>query len=610
MKKVHAGILLALAVILASVVTVTALATSAHFSYKDRVVPHVFVAGIDLSGLDSLAAISTLQRAYDDMISRGIDLTVDGNTETVPLFATGDGTDVAYNLIEWDPAAAAHQALQVGHAEHPIVDSLLVLSYQLFQQKEYAATVTVNDARLREAILAAFPDEQITGTPTDYRVSISSKNGINVTVVPGTAGRTLAIDTLLHRMPDIAHDLTITPLTISTLAITPDVSEEEAETLIDAVKIAVAKAPYTLTGMTIENEPASWEMSQRTIADWILPQRNETGDIVLSLDATKMIDMLTELHIAIDVSAKNARFTITDGKVSEFEASANGIVVDDAMVYNTLLAALTSEDNVASFPVATLVDTPSIPTPNTNALGITEILGEATTSFPHSTDGRRANIRHGAEKLNGLLIAPGEIISVEAFLKPFTIADGYVPELVIKGDEIKPEVGGGLCQLGTTAFRAVMNSGLEVIERRNHSLAISYYNDINNGNPGTDATIYDPAPDFKFKNTFSTNILLITTFHEEDSTITFTFWGTSDGRKGSYAPPTVLTRIPVGATQYKTTTDLAPGVEQCQNAFPGYTTTFDYTITYADGTKTVTPFFSSYRALPRICLVGASSSTQ
>ena len=84
--------------------------------------------------------------------------------------------------------------------------------------------------------------------------------------------------------------------------------------------------------------------------------------------------------------------------------------------------------------------------------------------------------------------------------EPFTIEAGYLPELVIKGDEIKPEIAGGLCQVGTTMFRAAMNSGLKITERQNHSLVVSYYNDLSNGNPGTDATIYDPHPDFRFLN--------------------------------------------------------------------------------------------------------------
>lgn len=609
MKKLHAGAILTLAILVAAVLTTTAFAAQAHFSYENRIVAHVNVAGIDLSGMDSLAAISTLQRAYDNMISSGIDLTVDGNTENIPLFYSASNSDVAYNLIEWDPISAAQNALSVGHSTNVAADSILTLYYQIFGSKSYAANVTVNENRLREAILAAFPDEQITGTPTDFSVTVSRSKGVSATVIDGTTGQTLNIDTLLSSMDEIARDLTITPLTVTTIATTPDVSTAEAEALLEDVQDAVAAGPYFFTGTDTEGETQTWELSQRTIGDWLLPMRDEHDDVVLGLDAKKMVDFLTELHTAIDISAQNARFQIVEGKVSEFQGSSNGIVVDDDMFYKNLVAALGTATEDAPIAVATLVDTPSIETESVNSLGINEVLGEATTSFPHSTAGRRANIKHGAEKLNGILIAPGETVSVEDNLKPFTIADGYVPELVIKGDEIKPEVGGGLCQLGTTAFRAVMNSGLEVVERRNHSLAISYYNDANNGNPGTDATIYDPAPDFKFKNTFDTYILLVTTFNDEDSTVTFTFWGTSDGRSGSYAPPTVLTRIPVGATQYKETSDLAPGVEQCQHAFPGYTTTFDYTITWADGTTTVTPFFSSYRALPQICLVGKADST-
>lgn len=154
-----------------------------------------------------------------------------------------------------------------------------------------------------------------------------------------------------------------------------------------------------------------------------------------------------------------------------------------------------------------------------------------------------------------------------------------------------------------------MHSGLDVVSRRNHSLAVSYYNDATNGNPGTDATLYDPTPDFTFTNDFPTYILLAAHADSEKGEVTITFWGTKDGRSGSYTPPVVLTRTPAGATTYTETSALPAGVTQCQHGFTGYTTTFDYNITYANGISKTVPFLSSYRPLPETCLVGKAVET-
>lgn len=609
MKKLHAGIIIALVVVLTGLLTTAAFAAQAHYAYRNIVVSHVSVAGIDLSGMDSLAATSILQKAYDRMISQGLSASVNTSSQTISLFQTGGENDVAYNLIDWDPAGAATEALAVGHSTNPALDGIFTLYYEIFGQKSFSANVTINTDRLAEVLRSTFASQITAATPTDFSASYSKSKGATVTLEGGEVGTTLNIDPALILLATDAKDLKLSPLTISTMAVQPDVSIAEAEALVPAAEKAIETAPYSLSGTTSSGDAYTGTISRNTIMDWIIPLKDSERGVYLGLDATKMVDTLNTLHATIDLPAQNARFTIDGGKVSEFQASTSGTVIDDKALYDALVAALGTDTSTTPIVIATIADEPSVTTQNVNSLGISEIVGEATTSFKTSPTNRRANIKHGAEKLNGLLIAPGETVSLLSALKPFTVADGYLPELVIKGDEIKPEVGGGLCQIGTTAFRAVMHAGLEVVERRNHSLAVSYYNDPSNGNPGTDATIYDPSPDFKFKNDMPTYLLLVTTFDDEKSEITFTFWGTKDGRSGSYTPPEVLSRTAAGATQYKETTDLEPGKEQCQHAYPGYTTNFTYNVVYNNGTQKSTDFFSSYRALPQICLVGKAADT-
>ena len=608
MRKVPAALLIVLVVLLAGTFTTALFALQAHVVYRNVVVNNVFVSGINLSGMDSLAATSTLQKAYDTMINNGITVSVKNETQTLSLFASSDNSDVAYNLIDWDPNAAAKEALSVGHSTNVVADSLLTFYYELFGKKSFAAGVTVNEDRLKEAILEAFPSAQSPAVATDFSVAFSRSKKPTVTIQPGEDGQTLDLSTTMYAVKVDATDLVLKPITIKTVPLLPSMSQAHAETLIPEATSIILAAPYTITGTDTAGEPQTWSISAKTIADWIAPTQTTGSAYRVTLQPELMVDFLTELHTAIDVTSQNARFTVDGGKVKEFQGSKDGNVVDDDAFFAAFQSALGTATAETPIPVNTRPEIASVTTENVNGLGITEIVGEATTTFPHSTANRAQNIKHGAEKLNGILVAPGETMSFLSALRPFTLADGYVSELVIKGDEIKAEVGGGLCQLGTTGFRAVMAVGLEVVDRRNHSLAISYYNDATNGNPGTDATLYDPAPDFKFKNDMATYVLLITTFDIETHSVTFTFWGTKDGRSGGYTPPEVLTRIPVGATQYKDTATLPVGTEQCQNAFPGYTTTFDYNITYADGSTKTIPFLSSYRALPKICLRGTGAT--
>lgn len=608
MKKIHAGILLALAVVLAGALTTAAFAARAHYTYRNVIVPHVSVAGIDLSGLDELAATSTLQKAFDDMVGAGLNVTVGETNQNIPIFQAS--SDAAYNLIEWDPAAAAREAIQIGHSDNTFADSIFVLYYELFGKKSYAASVTVNNERLTEAVKTAFADQEIPATPTDFTTTFTrSKDPVTV-VTAGANGQTLDIQTLITTAAQDARDLVLKPITLKTNVIEPDITADQATTALPQAIAAIEAAPYTISGTNTAGEPKTWTVSEKTIADWIMPKRsNDHLVVIVGIDAEKTIDLLTEIHSAVDLPAQNARFSIDGGKVTEFQGSTSGNVLDDDAFFAAFETALGSDTYTTPLTLVMRAEEPSVTTQNVNSLGITEIIGQAVTSFPTSSSNRKQNIKHGAEKLNGLLIAPGETISLLDHLRPFTIADGYVPELVIKGDEIKPEVGGGLCQIGTTTFRAVMNSGLEVVERRNHSLAVSYYNDATNGNPGTDATIYDPAPDFKFKNDMPTYLLLATTFDADKKSVTFTFWGTKDGRQGSYTPPIVLTRTSPGPTVYTNTTAIAPGKQECEGPFIGATTTFDYNIIQPDGTTKTVEYFSSYRPLAKSCLVGVDPAT-
>lgn len=123
------------------------------------------------------------------------------------------------------------------------------------------------------------------------------------------------------------------------------------------------------------------------------------------------------------------------------------------------------------------------------------ILGQART--PYSGEfklNRNQNMKNAIDKINGTKLNPGEVFSMYEALQPFTEENGYSEAGVIKGNELTQAIGGGVCQVTTTLFNAVIRSELEVLESHNHSTKVGYIS------PGFDATVAGKYVDFKFKN--------------------------------------------------------------------------------------------------------------
>ena len=156
----------------------------------------------------------------------------------------------------------------------------------------------------------------------------------------------------------------------------------------------------------------------------------------------------------------------------------------------------------------------------------------------------------GAEKLNGVLIKPGEEFSFMNTIGDVGAKEGYQSALVIKnGGDLVKEYGGGLCQVSTTMFRAAIYSGLTITERAPHSLPVSYYNP-----QGFDAAVYSPHPDLRFINNTPSYILVQTRI--VGSKLYFEFYGTSDGRETKVIGPIEYDKKPDGSLKAKLTQEI------------------------------------------------------
>lgn len=604
--KVRATKLLIIILLIGGVVFVGA-AGAAYAYTKDHILPNVSVANIKLGGMDRLAATELLQQRFNTLVDGGLDVELYNEIQHIDLRTNvATDPDLVYQLIDWDVNQSVDEALKVGRSGNQLQDFFAPLYHLTLAPTRLSPNYILAETRLESALRDAFPNAESAGTPTDF-VFVGTGDGMTVTVTEAVEGAVLDTDQALTSLTQDAGDLNFGTLALRLIERSAIINKSEAETLIPEAIAAVQNAPYNLTFKPEYGEDLVYPITANDLKIWLVPTKDAGGSAVLSFDPEAMENFLGQVHTDIDIAPQDAKFVVEGTRVVEFSESHDGFMINDDKVLDDLTAALGTTNT--SVTIAVERTAPAVPTGSANDLGIKEVLGSGFSSYAGSPSNRRANIKHGADKLNGLLVAPGATLSLLENLRPFTVADGYLPELVIKGDEIIPEVGGGLCQIGTTTFRAAMNSGLDIAERRNHSLVVSYYNDPSNNNPGTDATIYDPSPDLKITNDTGHYIMLITTVDAAKSQLVFTFWGTSDGRQGSYTPPQVLSWTGYGAPVEKETTSLKPGVRQCQAPHPGATTTFDYNIIMPDGSTKTREFFSSYRSLPSICLVGVGGTS-
>jgi vancomycin resistance protein YoaR len=163
--------------------------------------------------------------------------------------------------------------------------------------------------------------------------------------------------------------------------------------------------------------------------------------------------------------------------------------------------------------------------------------------------------------------------------------------------------GGGVCQVSTTLFRAVLNAGLPITERQPHAYRVSYYEqDIG---PGFDATVFLPSPDLKFKNNTPSYLLIQTKVDQVNKKLTFDIYGTSDGRKVEISPVRIWDKQPPPPDLYQDDPTLPAGtIKQVEHKSWGAKVAFDYKIVRGEEVLSEKTFYSVYRPWQAVYLRG------
>lgn len=238
---------------------------------------------------------------------------------------------------------------------------------------------------------------------------------------------------------------------------------------------------------------------------------------------------------------------------------------------------------------------PCVSTDDLVRLGALELMGDFTTHYPHSPPDRNYNLARAARKLCGAVVLPGGTFSFNGRVGEANYANGFKAAGVFIGDRVVQGEGGGVCQVVSTLYNAVVEAGLPTLEARRHSMVVPYLT------PGQDATIAWGAIDFTFVNDTPGPIVIVAAAHGPD--VRTAIYGDVPGVEVTWDHDVKRRVRPY--TVRRTRPGLAPGGERVRDPGEwGLTVDTTYEQTGRFGNRTVRRGVHSYRPRPRLIDVG------
>ena len=280
------------------------------------------------------------------------------------------------------------------------------------------------------------------------------------------------------------------------------------------------------------------------------------------VDGTKTEKVLQERCAVLDCEPQNASMTKTDdGFQIEKEKQGSTLLVDEAK--ERVMEYLSKEWRYGLGRVELPAEIKEADHKAEELELVQDILGSASTDYSSSSSNRAKNIQRGAELLNGLVVYPGESVSVTDLVVPFTEENGYAPAPSYENGDVVDSYGGGICQVSTTLYLSLMRAEIEVTERHNHSMIVSYVK------PSMDAAISEGYKDLKFTNNLEAPIYIES--YTNGSDVGFAIYGQEyrpEDREVSYESETLETIEP--EVQITATQDPFGTVTQTGSPHTGY----------------------------------------
>jgi vancomycin resistance protein YoaR len=428
----------------------------------------VHIAGVDVGGLTPSQAETLLERRFEALRGRPVTFTADGQSFQLTPAQLG---------VEVDWAAAVDAARRQGEGFGP-VRGLRRISTRIFGS-ELLPTTRVYDHALTY-VVGEIAD-RLARVPRDAALRFE---GLEPVSVPAAAGRELDREAAAEVVVRALAALTRRPVDLPLRVTSPTVTEDDLEAALDDARLVVS-APVRL-----DLGKARWRLKRARVAALVsLPSAGRTELEFAGREADALLDRVTA---KVDRRPLDASFRVSSDGSVHVAPAAYGRKLDRAATARALLAAALSETGrVAQVNARTLP--PQRTTAEARAMGITTTLAGYSTFYAGTAD-RIHNLQLAVSLLDGTLVRPGGVFSLNEAVGERTAERGFRVAPVIVGDEYEEAVGGGTSQVATTVFNAAWEAGLKIAERNPHALYISRYP------VGRDATVNYPNLDLKFVN--------------------------------------------------------------------------------------------------------------
>lgn len=489
---------------------------------QGRVYGGVIVHGVAVGGQSKAAALSKVKAA--DAKAANQPIVIQDNDTIVRVTPADMG-------ITADSEAAIKQAYAYGRSGGGL-EQWKAIVRSMLGRKTVIGVVKFDSAKL-----AAYTNGFADDAAVPVQNATFNINGTAVDVQPAQTGKRLDMLAWVNSLRWHVATGSTDKLMLPTTSTEPIISSAELSLLKDKVAKYVA-APITLT---TPDKSKTVVINQTDLVAWLGASRSGVTDIsqtpaletilhtssvpiIVGLNSSKVDEYVATLTKSVDQAPVNAVLGYgADGKTTIVKNSQNGIKLDVAKTTEAVKRVLEKPADQRNVIMVASVAKAEVREDNLAEMGLQDHLSQGQTFFPGSPATRLINVRTGARKFDGVLLKPNEVFSFGKLLGEVNASTGYVPELVILHNREEKQYGGGLCQVSSTAYRAALLAGLPILQRQNHSFAISYYT-APYGVPGVDATIYYPAVDMKFRNDTPGHLYMQTRM--VGTSLTFDYFGT------------------------------------------------------------------------------------
>ena len=493
----------------------------------DKITPGVTTLGTSVGGMARAEAVARVTPGVQQLLDRPLVIQgADRTWHTTPR-------DLGLRL---DPNELVDAAYAVGRQGGPF-DRLGDQLDTLVHGRTISAASTTDRTAL-DGSLAGMA-RQIERAPTDARLSLA-RDG---TIVSGQAQDGLAVDIGASRdQVTSALNSGAEAVALVTAAIPPGIADQQlaaAHEQLDRL-LGPDAPPFVATF-----GDKTWRLERADIVRLVsLGGGSKPGEpAVVQIDNAPLETWVARLAKDIDQAVQDARFAFTGGGLKALRPSRQGRSLDQKATVQSVREALLAGESTIALPVKT-VD-PSVSSDDPQSLGITELIDRGSTSFAGSVPEKKHNIQLAAQRLTGVVVAPGATFSFNDAVGPTTIDAGFEWGFGITsgndGPRTVPSVAGGICQVATTLFQPVFWAGYQLEERYWHLYWIPAY--TSRGVVGLDVTVdSDAGLDFKWTNTTTSYVLIQAS--TDDSNIYFALYGKKPPWKVEVDDAKITNRVP------------------------------------------------------------------